>query len=185
MNRLRATSTSLVTLVAPAGYGKTTLAAQWVERERRPFAWLSVDESDDDAAVLLARLGEALEGIRWRRRAAVSRPPADRRSGRPSCERLASRLSTLEDFVLVLDDAQLIRSRNATKVLATLAEHVPPGSTLALVGRLAPALPIARLRADGSLLELRRGRSGAEPARERGAPARAWTLVSRATRPPS
>ena len=152
MNRLRATSTSLVTLVAPAGYGKTTLAAQWVERERRPCAWLSVDESDDDPAVLLARLGEALESI-----------PADDRSGVASArlpkqstelQRLASRLSTLEDFVVVLDDAQLIRSRNATKALTTLAKHVPAGSTLALVGRLAPALPIARLRADGRLLEL-------------------------------
>ena len=152
MNRLRASSTSLVTLVAPAGYGKTTLAAQWVERERRPCAWLSVDESDDDPAVLLARLGEALESI-----------PADDRSGVASArlpkqstelQRLASRLSTLEDFVVVLDDAQLIRSRNATKALTTLAKHVPAGSTLALVGRLAPALPIARLRADGRLLEL-------------------------------
>ena len=64
VNRLRATSTSLVLLVAPAGYGKTTLAAQWAERERRPCAWLTVDESDDDAAVLLARLAEALDRIR-------------------------------------------------------------------------------------------------------------------------
>ena len=153
VNRLRATSTSLVTLVAPAGYGKTTLAAQWVERERRPCAWLSVDDSDDDPAVLLARLGETLEGIRGDDgpRVAPARLP---KQWSTELERLASRLSTLEDFVVVLDDAQLIRSRNATKVLATLAEHVPPGSTLALVGRLAPALPIARLRADGRLLEL-------------------------------
>ena len=57
--------------------------------------------------------------------------------------------------MLVVDDAHLLRSRSATKVLATLAERVPAGSTLTLVGRLAPSLPIARLRADGRLLELR------------------------------
>ena len=55
----------------------------------------------------------------------------------------------------MVDNAHLLRSRNATKALSTLAEHVPAGSTLALVGRLAPGLPIARLRADGKLLELR------------------------------
>ena len=53
VNRLRAASAPLVTLIAPAGYGKTTLAAQWAERDRRPFAWLSVDEGDDDPALLL------------------------------------------------------------------------------------------------------------------------------------
>ena len=154
VNRLRATSTSLVLLVAPAGYGKTTLAAQWAERERRPCAWLTVDESDDDAAVLLARLAEALDGIRPGDAPPVTpaRRPRDWSNELP---RLASRLSTLRDFMLVVDEAQLLRSRNATKVLATLVERVPAGSTLALVGRLAPSLPIARLRADGRLLEVR------------------------------
>jgi len=153
VNRLRATSPSLVTLIAPAGYGKTTLAAQWAERDRRPCAWLTVDESDDDPDVLLARLCDALERIRPDGDVAVV--PARRPRPWPTeLQRLASRLSTIGDFVLVVDDAHLLRSRNATKVLATLAEHVPAGSTLALAGRLAPALPIARLRADGRLLEL-------------------------------
>ena len=154
MNRLRATSTSLVLLVAPAGYGKTTLAAQWAERDRRPCAWLTVEESDDDATVLLARLAEALERIRPDDGPPIA--PARRpKDWSTELQRLASRLSTLQDFVLVVDEAQLLRSRNATKVLATLAERVPTGSTLTLVGRLAPPVPIARLRADGRLLELR------------------------------
>jgi LuxR family maltose regulon positive regulatory protein len=153
VNRLRTASVSLVTLIAPAGYGKTTLAAQWAERDRRPFAWLSVDGSDDDPAVLLRQLAAALERIRPVDAAPIA---AVRRRKDWSAElsRLASRLSSIGDFVLVVDDAQLLRSRNATKALATLAEQVPPGSTLALVGRLAPALPIARLRAGGKLLEV-------------------------------
>ena len=153
MNRLRAAAVPLVTVTAPAGYGKTTLAAQWAERDPRPFAWLSVDETDDDAAVLLGRLAAALDGIRPPDRTA----PASRRSKDWSTDlsRLAARLRSTGDVVLVVDNAHLLRSRNATKTISTLAAHVPPGSALALVGRLAPGLPIARLRAGGKLLELR------------------------------
>jgi LuxR family transcriptional regulator, maltose regulon positive regulatory protein len=145
VNRLRASSASLVTLIAPAGYGKTTLAAQWAARDRRLFAWLSVDECDDDPALLLGRLAAALDRIC---------PPHASTAELPG---LASRLSSMADFVLVVDNAHLLRSRNSTKTLSTLAEHVPPGSTLTLVGRLTPALPIARLRADGQLLEVGTG----------------------------
>ena len=153
MNRLRAASASLVTLTAPAGYGKTTLAAQWAARDRRPFAWLSVDESDDDPALLLGQLAVALDRI------CPSVGTADRSVRRrtqwtAALPRLASRLSSIADFVLVVDNAHLLRSRNSTKTLSTLVEHVPPGSTFALVGRLTPGLPIARLRADGKLLEV-------------------------------
>ena len=153
MNRLRAAAVPLVTVTAPAGYGKTTLAAQWAERDPRPFAWISVDETDDDAAVLLGRLAAALEGIRPADRTA----PASRRSKDWSTElsRLAARLGSTGDVVLVVDNAHLLRSRNATKTISTLADHVPPGSALALVGRLSPGVPIARLRAGGKLLELR------------------------------
>ena len=71
--------------------------------------------------------------------------------------RLTSRLSSIAGIVLVVDNAHLLRSRTSTKVLSTLLEHVPPGSTLALVGRVTPGLAIARLRASGKLLELQAG----------------------------
>ena len=154
INRLRAASAPFVTLVAPAGYGKTTLAAQWAERDRRPFAWVSLDDSDNDAALLLGRLAAALDRIDPTAAvasASVRKPTA----WTTELARLASRLSSFPDFVLVVDDAHLLRSRNATKAIATLVEHVPPGSTLVLAGRLTPGLPIARLRAGGKLLELR------------------------------
>ena len=52
VNRLRgAAPVPLVTLVAPAGFGKTTLLAQWASRDRRPFAWVSIDERDNDPIV--------------------------------------------------------------------------------------------------------------------------------------
>jgi LuxR family maltose regulon positive regulatory protein len=153
VNRLRAAAVPVVMLTAPAGYGKTTLAAQWSERDPRPFAWVSIDETDDDAAVLLGRLGAALDAVRPDDGAASS----SRRSKDWSTElkRLANRLGSTGDVVLVIDNAHLLRSRNATKTISTLAEHVPPGSALALIGRVGPGVPIARLRAGGKLLELR------------------------------
>jgi LuxR family transcriptional regulator, maltose regulon positive regulatory protein len=153
VNRLRTASESLVTLIAPAGYGKTTLAAQWAERDRRPFAWLSVDESDDDPAVLLGHLAAALDGIRAGDESALDsvRKPKQWTTALP---RLASRVSSSTDFVLVVDNAHLLRSRGSTKVISTLVEHVPAGSTLTLIGRLTPGLPIARLRARGKLHEV-------------------------------
>ena len=94
-------------LVAPAGYGKTTLAAQWAERDRRPFAWLSLDESDDDAHLLLARLAGALDCLRSddERPVTVARP----KDWSTELVRLSRRLSSLGDFVLVLDNAQAVQ----------------------------------------------------------------------------
>ena len=53
----------IVSVVAPAGYGKTTLLSQWAERNGPAFAWVSVDEGDNDPKVLLAYIAEALNTI--------------------------------------------------------------------------------------------------------------------------
>ncbi len=141
VNRLRATPASVVALVAPAGYGKTTLLAQWAGRDRRPFAWLSVDGRDDDPAVLLRNLAAALDGIRVQ--AAAADP-----SG------VASWSASDGELVLVLDDVHLLGSRGSREAVSLLAEHVPAGSTLAVAARVPPGLPLARLRASGRLLEV-------------------------------
>jgi LuxR family maltose regulon positive regulatory protein len=53
----------VVSVVAPGGYGKTTLLSQWAERDGRAFAWVSVDEADNDPKVLLSYVAEALDAI--------------------------------------------------------------------------------------------------------------------------
>ena len=63
---------TLVTLAAPAGYGKTTVLAQWVARERRPVAWLTVDAADNDPTVFVAYLASVARPHRRRRRARSS-----------------------------------------------------------------------------------------------------------------
>jgi LuxR family maltose regulon positive regulatory protein len=61
VNRLRVTTSAAVTtVVAPAGYGKTTLLAQWAARDRRRFAWVTVDDRDNDPIVLLRHIAAVL-----------------------------------------------------------------------------------------------------------------------------
>jgi LuxR family transcriptional regulator, maltose regulon positive regulatory protein len=50
----------VIAMVAPPGYGETTLLAQWARRRKSPVAWLSCDDGDNDRAVLLIYLAAAL-----------------------------------------------------------------------------------------------------------------------------
>ncbi len=150
-------SDSLVVVTAPAGYGKTTLLASWVKQDRRPFAWLSVDERDSDPAVLLTYVAAALDGIE------PIDPSVFEALGSPSgsiwtaaVPRLASAVARMSrPFVLVLDDVHLLGEPECLDALATLAAAVPEGSQMILASRAVPALPLARLRAAGELLEIK------------------------------
>ena len=61
--RLSASRSPLLTVVAPAGYGKTTLRARWGESDQRPFAWVAVDSGDDDPVVLLRYIAAAIDRV--------------------------------------------------------------------------------------------------------------------------
>ena len=153
VNRLRAARDHrLVTLVAPAGYGKTTLLSQWAERDARRFAWVTLDDGDD-ASILFECVTAALS-----QSGSVEAGDSHRPTRRPRASgalRLSSVLSRLpEPVVLVVDDVQAARSCSSAAVLATLIVHMPPGSSLVLSGRELPDLPIARLRADGQVFEV-------------------------------
>ncbi len=155
VNRLRAASDHrLVTLVAPAGYGKTTLLSQWAERDDRPLAWVSLDEGDD-GYTLFRCVVAALRGIGSRDDVAHEDLASRRGLRATGLPRLSCVLSqATEPFLLVIDDVQAARSSASAAVLATLIRHLPEGSTLALSGRMLPELPIARLRAEGRVLEV-------------------------------
>ena len=64
LDRLRkGGSFPVLSVVAPAGYGKTTLLSQWAERNGQAFAWVSLDELDNDPKVLLTYVAEALDAV--------------------------------------------------------------------------------------------------------------------------
>ncbi|MCU7724450.1 LuxR C-terminal-related transcriptional regulator [Actinoplanes sp. KI2] len=146
----------IVSVVAPAGYGKTTLLSQWAERHDQAFAWVSVDEADNDPKVLLTYIAEALNAVEPlgpRVFDALASPT----SSIPGTvvPRLASAFASMSrPAVLVLDDVHLLDDRTCRDALSVLAENVPDGSRLVLAGRTSPPLRIARLRAEGRVLEI-------------------------------
>jgi LuxR family transcriptional regulator, maltose regulon positive regulatory protein len=146
----------IVSVVAPPGYGKTTLLSQWAERNGQSFAWVSVDEADNDPKVLLTYVAKALDAVE----------PIDERvfdalaspgSSVPGSvvPRLGAALASMSSpVVLVLDDVHALHDRECRAALSVLADHVPGGSRLALAGRAQPPLRVARLRAEGRILEI-------------------------------
>jgi LuxR family maltose regulon positive regulatory protein len=156
VNRLRAeTFCPVVTVTAPAGYGKTTLLAQWAARDPRPFAWVSIDERDNDPFVLLRHVAAALDAIEPLSPHVLEAVAAPRGSmWTHVLPRLAGSLETAEPLVLVLDEAHLLRSTESLDAVGVLSAHVGAGSILALSGRVAQKLPIPALRAAGRLLEV-------------------------------
>jgi LuxR family maltose regulon positive regulatory protein len=146
----------IVSVVAPAGYGKTTLLSQWAERNGQAFAWVSVDEADNDPKVLLSYVAEALDAVEpiGQRVFDALASPASSVPG-TVVPRLGSAFSSMTSpVVLVLDDVHLLQNSECRAALSVLADHVPGGSRLALAGRAEPPLRIARLRAEGRTLEI-------------------------------
>ncbi len=123
-------------IVAPPGYGKSTLLAEWAERDERPFAWLAVGQRQP------------------RSNAAPAAIPPDSASD-PLPQLIRRMRAGNPSLVVVLDDAHLAPPRVLREVVEAASRELPPGSTLALASRTEPALPIARLRAHRLLSEIR------------------------------
>ena len=155
----RGGESSLTLVSAPAGFGKTTLLTEWLAdapAENRSVAWLSLDQRDNDPAVfwtyLVAALETAAPGVGAGARSLLQSSP-------PMEAVLATLLNDLHavpnDVVLVLDDYHVIDSRDVQDGMAFLLEHLPPQIHLVISGRADPALPLARLRGRGELVEIR------------------------------
>ncbi len=145
-----------VSIVAPPGSGKTTALAQWAERGKRPFAWVSLDRRDNDPVVLLSYLAEALSRGTGVDPAVLEGLTAASLWTR-ALPRLGVALASLpEPFVLVLDDVHELEDPECLDALAAVLGQVPQGSQLVLCGRTEARLGLAKLRADGELLELGR-----------------------------
>jgi LuxR family transcriptional regulator, maltose regulon positive regulatory protein len=144
-----------VAIVAPAGYGKTTLLALWAEADDRAFAWLSLDAHDNDPIVLLTHLALALDRVSplptgafdALRSPGVSVPAT-------VVPRLGAALASFpQPLVLVVDDVHHLRDGASLDALVTLVGHVRGTTQMALAGREMP-LSLARQRAQGRTLEI-------------------------------
>jgi LuxR family transcriptional regulator, maltose regulon positive regulatory protein len=144
---------------APAGFGKTTLLAQWraVAGGGR-VAWVSLDEGDNDPTRFWVYIVEALRTVEPDVGAAaleaLRRPSADPyRAVLPGLLNELSRIGS--PLVLVLDDHHLITNPACHQTLAFFLDHLPTTVHLVLATRVEPPLPVARMRARGELAELR------------------------------
>ena len=166
---LAASTAKLVLIEAPAGFGKTTLAAQWraSASEERRFAWVSLDRGDDDPGRLwwyiVHALKRACPGLAVDEVLRALRVPVPDITG-TVIPLLVRELAALQvPVVLVLDDYQLIKEPACHEQTAFLLLHLPPSAQFALVTRTDPPLPLARLRAAGDMVEIRTPELRLEP----------------------
>jgi LuxR family maltose regulon positive regulatory protein len=156
VSQLIAQRSPVVTLIAPPGYGKTTVLAQWAARETRPVAWLTLDDLDNDPVVLMRSLGAALGRI-GPIDSSVTRGHAHSRERilGAAVPRLVSDVHRWgEPALLIVDDAHRIEDRTCLDALTALLDHLPSNLSVAIAGRTDPALPFGRLRARRDLLEI-------------------------------
>jgi LuxR family maltose regulon positive regulatory protein len=148
----------LVLISAPAGYGKTTLLAEWAHTSSLRIAWLSLGEADNDPDRFFRYLLTAWE--------AVYPGIGESQLGLLLGAQEPNRDAVLSAFinvgneirdhtVFVLDDAHLIEDASIHEALTFLLDHLPPTLHFVLAGRDEPPLPLARYRARDELLQLR------------------------------
>jgi LuxR family maltose regulon positive regulatory protein len=148
-----------LTLVsAPAGYGKSQMCSSWLQMCGLRSAWLSLDDEDDDLrrfleyvlAAVSSLFPEALDDTRSLVDAAPLPPVST------LAETLANDLDRIDErFILVLDDLHRIRGRPVHDLLTELLKYPPRTLHLVVITRRDPSLPIATLRADGRVFEVR------------------------------
>lgn len=147
----------LTLVCAPAGYGKSTLLADWLRQARVPSAWLSLDQQDNEPVVFLSYLVAAVRGCfpqacesTWDLLQSNDVPEL---SVLGLC--LGNDLDAIDQrLVLVLDDYHCIRSPAIHDLLDRVLLHPPRSLHLALASRRDPPLSIGLLRARGRLHEL-------------------------------
>lgn len=148
----------LILICAPAGFGKTTLLSNWIAGLDLPVAWVSLDRGDNDRTSFLIYLVAALQTLEAKICGTVlemllsPQPPAIE----SVLTELINQVATLsQDFVLVLDDYQVVEEPTIDEALAFLLDHIPPVMHLVIASRSDPMLPISRLRGLGKMTEIR------------------------------
>ena len=160
----RGTTSKLMLISAPAGFGKTTLLTEWLAAgpagpaDERLAAWLSLDRADNDPAsfwtYVIAALQTVAPGVGESALTLLQAPQP------PPIETVLTALlndlgASTGDIVLVLDDYHVIDARDVQDAMAFLLDHLPPRLHVVIASRTDPALPLARLRARGELVETR------------------------------
>jgi len=148
---------------APTGYGKTTLLAHWrqVEEAELSFAWVSLDEQDNDPIRLWRHIVESLRQVvpeeeDFGADVLVGMSAVGQRFVETTLPMLINELTELpHPVVLVLDDYQYVTGEDSHNAVAFFVDHLPENVHLVISGRSDPPLPLGLLRARGEMNELR------------------------------
>jgi LuxR family maltose regulon positive regulatory protein len=151
----RASSRRVVGVTAPAGYGKSSLLAEWVALEDRPVAWVTLDKFDDHPLNLLTVIASAFATVESRRAGLMADMVGPDASvlGRAAPRLAAALRASSTPFLLVLDDLHEVRSPACHDALSLVISGVPAGSQLVVASR-AEQPHLAPLRATGEILEI-------------------------------
>ena len=169
----------LTLFCAPAGYGKTTLAVQWLHgltgRDRSPnraqarsapmkpptvpVAWLTLDEADDDPGRFLAYLLAALQeaGLSPGEELAALRHAPQIPPPESVAAAICNALDVAPPLIVAIDDYHRVQGQTIHKVMAHLLAHLPPLAHMVLLTREELPFSLARLRGSGDLVEIRQG----------------------------
>ena len=152
---VRSAGSDCVLVIAPSGYGKTTLMAEWADADARDFAWVTLDERHDDAGLLIGSIAAALDRISPLD-ATVLAPLASPQPNvaRVVVPRLCDSLDGRSPAAIVLDDAHTVRSESGREVIAAVAQCMPAGMQLVIASREEPEIGIGRLRTQRSVIQL-------------------------------
>jgi LuxR family maltose regulon positive regulatory protein len=153
---LARTSASVVLFNAPAGYGKSTAMGQWLRALRAqglPVAWLTADANDNDPGRFAFHLQTALAPLLPDASAATG-GEVEAATGSHAYQLLDTLAVTETPFALFVDDAEHLHNPEVLATLGHVIDALGPGQRMVIGSRARPALPLARLRARGQLLEL-------------------------------
>ncbi|MGD9141213.1 MAG: LuxR family transcriptional regulator, partial [bacterium] len=148
---------TMTLISAPAGYGKSVLASQWLAGEKCPGAWVSLDEDDGDPRTFLAYVLAAIQNTFPE--AELKTQPLLQAAEMPPPKVLARHLLNDmerigEEFILVLDDYHHITESSIHDLIVEMLRHPSPNMHLAVLTRRDPPFPIHALRAGGQMTEI-------------------------------
>ena len=147
----------LVLISAPAGFGKTSLMAQYLSllsSRQIPTAWLTLDQADNDMERFLAYLEEAFNRIELASagsvNASTTQVAQDGEAGRSD---LAYRIaSQSQPFILFIDEFDIIKNAAVLEFCRMLISDLPANGRIVIGSRNQPNIGVAKLRARGRLI---------------------------------
>ncbi|MGB4596001.1 MAG: LuxR C-terminal-related transcriptional regulator [Anaerolineaceae bacterium] len=148
-----------VLVSSPPGYGKTTLVADWAQNCKTPVAWLSLDAYDNDLLIFNRYLKQHFEKTFLFTNHSQFNLPLEDNSKDNYPTLLAAFINNFSesttDFTLILDDYHIIKNQQIHDSIIYLLDHFPAHLRLIIITRSDPPFPLARLRANHRITELR------------------------------